>query len=188
MQKLIVHRSDPLLGEGRCGEPKWIGNRRFLHCWFTYETFLSYATDKLMEKLVANKVVTKRRSNHTVLYERARYVYYEHESGMFYVPNSNKNEQRMGDAYLLVPFDGTIYSDFPMYQAKHGLVDAEIVCVAGYPVSLRIGHDAFSVSRESWPSMEGFLGLDEQWKPEKHRPNWATIFAERAAKLAGKVA
>lgn len=177
--ELVLHRNDPIVGEGRCGEPRWIGERRFLHVWYTYGIFLSYATDKIMKELVAAKTVTRRRTNKSVLYERARTVYYEHATGMFFIPASNKNAEKKGAAYELRPFHGTITTAWPEYQAKHGLVDAEIVCVEGLPVSIRIDGDAFSVTTDSWPSMEGFLGLNELWKPERYRPDWDTIFDER---------
>ena len=168
--KLILRRGDEFNKEGRCGEPLKRNGRRYLHCWFTYEHFKSYATDKIMASLVEAKVITKRRKNESVLYERVRYVYYCHEDGMFYRPNSQRNAERKGQAYGLVPYHGTIYTDYPVYQAKHGLPDAEIVCVEGVPVSVRIGTDAFEVTPESWPTMESFLGLDEMYKPEKYRP------------------
>ena len=168
--KLILYRGDEFNPEGRCGEPLKRGGKRYVHVWFTYEHFKSYATDKIMESLVKAKVVTKRRSNESVLYERVRYIYYCHEDGRFYRPNSQRNSERKGQAYGLVPYHGTIYTDYPKYQAKHNLPDAEIVCIDGYPVSLRMDNEAFNVDADSWPMMEAFLGLDEMYKPEKYRP------------------
>ena len=166
--KMILRRGDEFNPEGRCGEPLKRGGKRYVHVWFTYESFKSYATDKIMDALMAAKVVTKRRSNETVLYERVRYIYYS--DGRFYRPNSQRSSDRKGDAYGLVPYDGTIYTCYPEYQARFGLPDCEIVCVDGWPVSLKIDNEEFVVDKYSWPSMEAYLGLDEQYKPERYRP------------------
>ena len=169
--KLILRRGDEFNPEGRCGEPLNRDGKRYLHVWYTYESFKSYATDRIMDALRKAKVVTSRRQNKSVLYERVRYVYYC--DGVFYRCGSNKNAERKGSAYNLVPYDGTIYTAYPRYQARYGLPDAEIDCVEGRPVNIRIDDEDFVVSEESWPSMEAFLGLGEMYKPERYRPNRA---------------
>ena len=162
--KIILRWGDEFNKELRAGEPRNINGRRLVHAWYTYEFFKSYATDKIMADLVKAKVVTKRRSNKSVIFERPRYVWYSSEDGMFYRLQSNRNKNREGDAYLLVPFHGTIWSCYPKYQSRYELPDAEIVCVEGKPTSVRIGDDAFEVTDDSWPTMESFLGLDESYK------------------------
>lgn len=165
---LILRKGDEFNPEGRCGQPLKTSLGRLVHVWYTNEVFLSYATDKMMAALVAAKVVTRRRSNKTVLYERNRYVYYG--NGLFYVPVSRKNSSRKGAAYEFEVFTGTIRSCYPKYQQKYNLPDAIIHVVAGFPIAVVVDGDEFEVTRDSWPMMESFLGLDEQYKPEKYRP------------------
>lgn len=165
---LILKRGDEFNPEGRCGEPKQANGKRYFHCWFTYESFLSYATERIMDALVAAKVITRRRSNRTVLYERNRYVYYR--AGRFYRTRSNKNERREGSCYELEPLTGTVVSCYPKYQARHGLPDATIQLKDGYPFELVMDGDTIPVEDGMWPSLEGWLGLDEHYKPMKYWP------------------
>ena len=166
---LILKRGCEFNPEGRCGQPKKLADgRRVFHTWYTNEVFLSYATDSMMEKLVAAKIITRRRTNRTVLYERARYVYYG--DGRFWVPVSRKNGNREGEAYELEPYTGTLTSLYPEYQRRYGLPDAIIHCDCGYPIAVVMDNDEFEVTRESWPVMESFLGLDEHYKPAKWWP------------------
>ena len=166
---LIVRRGTEFNPEGRCGQPKRLADgRRVFHCWFVNETFLSYATDKIMERLIAAKIITRRRSNKTVLYERARYVYYG--DGRFWVPVSRKNASKAGEAYELEPYTGTLVSMYPEYQRKYNLPDAIIHCDCGWPIAVVVDNDEFAVTRDSWPVMESFLGLDEHYKPAKWWP------------------
>ena len=170
--KMILRWGTEYNPEKRAGQPKNMRDgRRLLHVWYTYEFFKSYVSDETLERLKRDRVVGGTRKNQSVLVERPRYVYYS--DGMFYRPASRKNAQRSGDCYELVPLSGTIWSCYPKYQARYGLPDAEIVCIDGYPVSVRVGQDAFDVTTGSWPVMESFLGLDESYKPERYRPNKA---------------
>lgn len=167
--KLILRWGDEFNPEKRAGQPRKLRDgRRMVHVWLTYEFFKSYVDEKTLEKMKHRRLVRWNRGTTSVLVERPRSLYYC--DGVFYRMKSNRNPRHEGDAYLYEPFEGTAWTCFPKYQQKRGLPDCEIVCVAGHPVSVRIGQDAFSVTRDEWPTMESFLGLDESYKPEKYRP------------------
>lgn len=167
--RIVLHRGDKYNPETRCGQPRKLPTGRIFHTWYTTELFLSYATDEIMERLVADKVVTRRRSNRTVLYERPRSVYYG--DGLFWVPSSRKNAAKVGAAFDYEPVTGTIRTEgFKQYQKRYGLPDALIYVENGFPTDVVIGEDSFHVTPESWPTMESFLGLDESYKPERYRP------------------
>lgn len=151
--------------EKRVGEPRKVDGESFMHVWYTYEIFTSYATDKMMQKLVEAGEVTSRRTNRSVLYERVRYVYYK--DGVFYRAASNKNERREGSCYNMFPFDGTLEPCYPKWCEAHGVPKATIRCTEGHPTSVELDGEVFEVTDESWPAMEAFLLLDGSWKKRR---------------------
>ena len=157
--------------EKRCGMPRWSGGKkgvgtRYLTTWFTTGSSWKWADERLLEKLHDSRVI--RGNCKWVLVEFTRSVYYS--DGRFYRCETRKSVERSGAYVEFVPIDGAIRTCKPRYQSKYGLPDAEIICIEGYPVSLRMGDEAFDVNVASWPAMESFLGLDEMYKPEGYRP------------------
>lgn len=160
-----LYIGDEFNPEKRAGMPRKVGGERYLTTWFTCGRSWRWASDDLLKRMKEARAIHG--STRWVLVEFYRDVYYK--DGRFYRAHTTKSATRSGDFSRLVPVDGTIYTCKPKYQKKYGLPDAEIVCIDGYPVSVRIGQDAFDVG-DSWSVMEAFLGLDECYKPEKYRP------------------
>lgn len=166
-----LYVGDDFNPEKRAGQPRWTGGRkgvgeRFLTTWFTCGNGWRWADEGELDKLKGAKAI--RGNVQWVLVEYYRAVYYK--DGRFYAFRTSKNAAKKGDFGQFVPVDGSIWTCKPKYQAKYGLPDAEIICMEGYPTSVRIGEDAFSVTNDSWPMVESFLGLDEMYKPEAYRP------------------
>lgn len=172
-----IQLNDPLYNKEKkwVGKPRWSGNKtgvgtRFLTTWFTCEVFKSWVDDQdLLGRLRNDGVIAKNRTH--VLYERARPVYYS--DGRFYRTDSRKHSDCKGSIVEYVPLNALLYPVFPNYMKKYGLPDAQIVVRDGFPTRVVIDGDYFDVDRESWPAIEGFLGLDEMYKPERFRPKVA---------------
>lgn len=160
-----IRLNDPKYNRKRSGQPRWTGGktgkgRRLLTCWYTYGTFKSWASERLVARLRQDGEISRNRKR--VLVERAYSVYYG--DGMFYKASRMRNSERSGDYATFEPLTGTIWTCRPEYQRKYGLPDAEILLMDGLPVCVRIDGDAFNVTTDSWPVMASFLGLDEAYK------------------------
>jgi len=161
-----LHVGDKYNPEKRAGQPRKVGNDRYLTTWYTYDSGWRWASEDLVDRM--KKDGELHGNTRYVLVEFYRNVYYK--DGRFYRTNTMKSPDRSGDFAAMVPLDGWIWTCHPKYQAKYGLVDAEILCEEGFPTVIHFGEDAFKVTSDSWPAMEMFLGLDECYKPEKYRP------------------
>lgn len=167
-QPYVVRLNDPMFNpEKRCGRPRWTGGKtgkgvRLLETWFTSHIFRSWADEELVRRLIEAREVHPNTKH--VLVERAKDVYYNVADGRFYEARRQRNPQRAGAYAGFQPVDGLIWTNRPEFLGKHGLPSAEIICNEGLPMVVHIGRDAFTVTNESWPVMEAFLGLDEQWK------------------------
>ena len=164
-----LHVGDEFNPEKRAGQPRKVGGERYLTTWLTCGTAWRWADDDLLRQM--HEAGAIRGNTRWVLVEYQRNVYYR--DGRFYQASTRKNAARQGDFAELVPCEGSIWTCRPKYQQRYGLPDAEIICIEGFPVSERVGEDAFEVTGDSWPVMEGFLGLDESYKPERYRPKVA---------------
>ena len=155
--------------EKRAGQPRKVNNKRYLTTWFTYDSGWRWANEDLVARMKKDGEIHA--NTRYVLVEFYRDVYYR--NGRFYRTKTSKSTSRSGDFAAFVPMEGAIWTCRPKYQARYSLPDAEIICSDGFPVSVRIGQDAFYVTNDSWPVMEAFLGLDEMYKPAKYRPEVA---------------
>ena len=138
--------------EKRCG-----GHYKgMLHTWYTYQIALRNA---------------KGPRGGAWVQEFARHVYYK--DGRFYMLKTHKSIERTAtrDTYATMePISGPIWTVHPKYQARYNLPDAEIVLSDGVPVIVKVDGNEFEITPDEWPMVEGYLGLDEQYKPERFRP------------------
>lgn len=133
---------------GRCDK----STKFMLHTWFTWQIALR-----------DSKVPGPRGGAR--LEQFARYVYYK--DGRFWRAKTHKRPDRTStrDEYASYePVNGVIWTVFPRYQARHNLPDASILCRDGYPSVLVMDEGEFQVDADTWPMMEGFLGLDQSYK------------------------
>lgn len=140
--------------EAKCGRRDKSTNY-LLHTWMTYQIDLA-SRDRKGRELTGPRGGRATR-------QFARYVYYDSDSKRFFGLLSNKNRDRKGPMFKYGVIDGPIWSCFPSFQERKGIPDCTIYLKDGYPVSVVVDDEVFAVDKDTWRTMESFLGFDEHW-------------------------